>query len=407
MAAPETATATRWDRYRRALGREPLPAAVLDLDAVDANAARLAGIARAHGKRLRVASKSLRCPDLLRYVLDRCGDVAGGVMTYTAGETAWLAAQGYTDLLLAYPTVHPRDVEHLAAANARGATAAVVVDALEHLAALDTGARAAGTTIPVVVELDVAWRPSPSVGYIGARRSPLGTVDAVCDLVARVAAHPHLRFHGVMAYEAHIAGLPDRGQGALGPVLRWIKSRARPQAAALRGRVVQTLRDRGHALALVNGGGTGSLDGASREPALTEVTAGSGFVDSHLFDGYDGLGLTPAAGFALQAVRRPRAGMITCHGGGYIASGAAGADRLPIPWLPEGMSLVAHEGAGEVQTPLVLASGVAIALGDPVFFRHAKAGELAEHFTSYVCIRGDRVVERFATYRGLGQCFLG
>jgi D-serine deaminase-like pyridoxal phosphate-dependent protein len=141
--------------------------------------------------------------------------------------------------------------------------------------------------------------------------------------------------------------------------------------------------------------------------ALTEVTAGSGFLASHLFDGFRGLDLTPAAYFALEVVRRPTERIVTCHGGGYVASGASGRDRLPVPALPAGLRLLSLEGAGEVQTPLELPRGRTLRLGDPVFFRHAKAGELAEHFTEYLLVRGSRLEGRVPTYRGLGKCFLG
>ena len=65
------------------------------------------------------------------------------------------------------------------------------------------------------------------------------------------------------------------------------------------------------------------------------------------------------------------------------------------------------EGAGEVQTPISLKTSQIVNLGDPIFFRHAKAGELAEHFNDYLFVRGDVVVERAKTYRGLGHAFLG
>ncbi|HUJ60968.1 MAG TPA: hypothetical protein VLX92_20835, partial [Kofleriaceae bacterium] len=144
---------------------------------------------------------------------------------------------------------------------------------------------------------------------------------------------------------------------------------------------------------------------SARDPALTEVTVGSGFLASGLFDDYRGLLLEPAAGFALEVVRRPAPDIYTCLGGGFVASGAPAPDRLPRPWLPAGFTLLGTEGAGEVQTPIRTRRD--LALGDPVLFRHAKAGELAEHVREYLVIRGDRVVSRAATYRGLGHCFLG
>ena len=50
-----------------------------------------------------------------------------------------------------------------------------------------------------------------------------------------------------------------------------------------------------------------------------------------------------------------------------------------------------------------LRCGTALELGDPVIFRHAKAGELAERFNEYLLVAGDQLVGRAPTYRGLGQ----
>lgn len=323
-------------------------------------------------------------------------------MTYTAAETAYWVDRGERDLLLAYPLARTHDAELVARANGAGATAAVVVDSLEHLDVLAAAARARGVRIPVVIELDVAWRPLGPLLHVGVRRSPLRDTADVVAMARRAAGTPGLGFHGVMAYEAQIAGVSDAG-----PAVRAMKAASRADVARVRQRVAEALAQAGLAPALFNGGGTGSLAACAREAPLTEVTAGSGFLDSHLFDAYRGLALEPAAFFALPVVRRPRRGLVTCHGGGYVASGSAGASRLPVPALPPGLRLLALEGAGEVQTPVELGPGVELALGDPVFFRHAKAGELAEHFTEYLCVRGSRVEARAPTYRGLGQCFLG
>ena len=80
--------------------------------------------------------------------------------------------------------------------------------------------------------------------------------------------------------------------------------------------------------------------------------------------------------------------------------------RLPSPWLPSGLRLDGDEGAGEVQTPLLGAAADALAVGDRVYFRHAKAGELCEHFASVHLLQGGRVVDELPTYRGEGRCFL-
>ena len=125
-----------------------------------------------------------------------------------------------------------------------------------------------------------------------------------------------------------------------------------------------------------------------------------------MFDRYSAFSLKPAAGFALPVVRRPSADTVTLLGGGYHASGAAGKDRLPEPWLPEGLKLDSLEGAGEVQTPVTGDAARSLALGDRVYLRHAKAGELCERFDSLLLVSGDAVVGEVPTYRGAGKTFL-
>lgn len=408
MGATEPAEHT-YARLKRAIAGEPLPTAVVDLDAFDANAARLFEPVRASGKTLRIATKSLRCLSLVRRVLAAHAPVARGLMTYTATETAFLAGEGFDDLLLAYPTVQARDTALLAELAKRGANVATVVDDVEHLEALDAAGRAAGARVRVVVEADLAYRAAGGLVHLGVRRSPLHTPEDVVAFAEKVAAFASLELHGVMGYESQIAGSTDANPFTrwMNPPKRAVKLASRARVARARERIAAMLAERGRPAVVFNGGGTGSVGWSSAESALTEVTAGSGFVDAHLFDYYKDLSLTPAAYFALQVVRRPGPGMVACHGGGYIASGEVGLDRQPLPALPAGLRLVGFEGAGEVQTPLVVPSGVALALGDPVFFRHAKAGELAEHFHEYLLVRGDAIEERAPTYRGMGRCFLG
>jgi D-serine deaminase-like pyridoxal phosphate-dependent protein len=397
-----SATSAIWARYKNALGAAPLPCALVDLDAFEENVRTLAQPIEASRKTLRIATKSLRCPDLVRRAHACAGRVARGLMTYAATETAYWAEQGERDLLLAYPTARADDARLIARANAAGAVAAVVVDCRAHLDVLAAAAREARTTVPVVVEVDLAWRPLGAATHVGVRRSPLREVADVVALAKQADATEGVRFHGTMGYEAQIAGVPDRGLAVAA-----MKRASTAYAEKTRAAIARALGEAGLRASLFNGGGTGSVASSSREAALTEVTVGSGFLDSHLFDGYRGLPLRPAVYFALQVVRRPADRIVTCHGGGYVASGAAGKDRLPVPALPEGLRLLSLEGAGEVQTPVELGPGVELDLGDPVFFRHAKAGELAEHFSEYLLVRGDRVEARAPTYRGLGLCFLG
>lgn len=398
---------TTYRRYAAAIAGHRLPLAMVDLDALDRNVDTLVGGVRAAGKTLRLATKSVRCPDLVAHIVDRAGDAARGLMAYAVAEAGFLVDGGARDILVAYPTAQEADARELAELNTR-ACVSIVVDSPEHLAPLATAGSAIGVDVPVVVEVDMSLRPLGGRVHLGVQRSPLRTAAAVVDLARAAADAAGVRFHGVMGYEAQVAGMADASpfRRGLNPVKRAIKRASIPHVARLRAEVAARLADAGLPPAVFNGGGTGSLIHTDREPVVTEVTAGSGFLCSHLFDYYRHLSLSPAALFALQVVRRPGPGIVTCHGGGYVASGEAGADRLPRPWLPEGLSLTGVEGAGEVQTPVTGNAADGLALGAPVFFRHAKAGELAEHVDEYLLVRGDQVVGRAPTYRGLGRRFL-
>jgi D-serine deaminase-like pyridoxal phosphate-dependent protein len=307
----------------------------------------------------------------------------------------------------------------LVEANRRAAVVAMVddgaqVDALAGVAkssrpSPDGAKKGDGVRVPVAIDVDMSWRPLGGAAHLGVRRSPLHEASAVVELAQKIAAASSLRFAGVMGYEAQIAGLPDAAPFSAwqNPVKRAIKAASRPAVLKRRAEVVAALDAAGLRAEIVNGGGTGSVDWTSQEAALTEVTVGSGFVDSTLFDHYDGLALKPALFFALQVTRRPAPGVVTCHGGGYISSGPPGPDRQPTPVWPAGAKLLGAEGCGEVQTPVTFGGGQAPQIGGTVVFRPAKAGELAEHFDEYLLLRGGRVEARAKTYRGLGRRFLG
>jgi D-serine deaminase-like pyridoxal phosphate-dependent protein len=383
-----------------------LPAAWVDLDAFDENARRLAALARRPGLTVRVASKSLRVPALLKRVL-ASSPVYRGLMCFSAEEAVKLAGEGFDDLLVAYPTLQPAALAALAGLHARGRKVSLVADSAEGLAALEAAVPASAAPFPVLLEPDLSRRVGPLC--LGVRRSPLREVSAVVELAEQIRdRHPRLRFQGLMAYEAQVAGLPDRSL-VKNPILNGAAALIRRDgarfAARRRAQLAEALVKRGFALEIFNGGGTGSLSWATTEPALTELTAGSGLFAPHIFDGYSNLDLRPALFFALEAVRRPEPGWIACAGGGYVASGEPGVDRLPKPVFPEGAELSPTEGCGEVQTPLKASGADELALGASAVFRPTKAGELAERFNEYHLVRAGRVEGSVPTYRGLGWCF--
>ena len=307
MRHVSTDARARYERLRRLVAGESMPCAIVDLDALEANARALVKPLAGSGKTMRVATKSVRCPDLITRVREATGAVARGLMTYTAAETAFWAHRGEKDLLLAYPVSRDVDAAQVAEANAAGASAAVVADSREHVQLLGKAASARRVTIPVVLEVDVSWRPLGVPGvHVGVRRSPLREAAEIVALARAAVATEGVSFHGVMAYEAQIAGVADAGAA-----VRAMKAASARDVVKTRARIAKALADAGLKPAVFNGGGTGTAAACASEPALTEVTIGSGFVDSHLFDHYRGLRLQPAAYFALAVVRRPAARIVT------------------------------------------------------------------------------------------------
>ena len=374
------------------------PFAVVDLDAYDANATDL--LRRAGTTALRLASKSVRCRALQRRALD-----AGfrGQLCFTLPEALWLADHGFDDLVVAYPTAD-RAALHALAHGPHRRSIAVMVDSRAHLDLIEA---AGGGPVRVCLDVDAGWWPLGGRIKVGVKRSPVRTPGQAAALAADAVARPGIELVGLMAYEAHIAGVGDAppGRRAYGAAVRAMQYASARELVSRRAAVVAAVRCV-HDLDFVNGGGTGSVERTAAEAAVTEVTAGSGLYGPTLFDAYRAFDVRPAALFALPVVRKPSPASATVLGGGYLASGAAGPDRLPRPVLPGGLRLDRAEGAGEVQTPVLGPGARDLALGDRVWFRHAKAGELCERFAGLHLVRGEEIVDEVPTYRGEGQSFL-
>ena len=391
-----------YDDYRHLLAGRRLPAAFVDLDALDANLADLRR--RAGSLRIRLVTKSIRSVAILRRALASSPQFQG-LMCYSPAEAAWLASLGFDDLLVAYPSVEPDDLRAVAAQVRAGRTIALMVDAAAQVQRIAAIARAEGVVQPVAIDLDMS-SDFPGL-HFGVFRSPVDGAAAALALAAEIARHPSLRLDGLMGYESQIAGLMDAvpGKALKNTVVGWLKRRSIPEINERRRATVAALAAAGHALRFVNGGGSGSFESTRADTSVTELAAGSGLYVPTLFDHYRAFEARPAAGFAVAVTRAPRPGIVTCAGGGYPASGPGGADRMPRPWLPAGCTLIANEGAGEVQTPVRVPAGVTLEPGDPLLFRHAKAGELCERFNELLLIEDGAVVDAVATYRGDGKCF--
>ncbi|WP_063729098.1 amino acid deaminase/aldolase [Streptomyces sp. RTd22] len=389
-------------RYDRATAHLEAPVAIVDLRAFDDNAHDL--VRRAGGKPIRVASKSVRCRALLERVLARDG--FAGLMSFTLAESLWLAREGFDDVLLAYPSTDRDGYATLTSDPKLAAAVTVMVDDIGQLDLIES-VRAGTEEVRVCLELDTSLRMLGGRIRVGALRSPLRTPEQLAALAREIERRPGFRVVGLMGYEGHVAGVGDAvtGRPLRSRAIRLMQRTARRELADRRAAAVRAVRAVAD-LEFVNGGGTGSVQHTAAEDAVTEIAAGSGLYQPRLFDNYTSFRGRPAALFAQPVVRRPGVGVVTVLGGGYPASGAAGPDRLPVPYLPEGLRYDPQEGPGEVQTPLLGTPADDLLIGDRVWFRHAKAGELCERFATLHLVEDDRVVDSVPTYRGEGRTFL-
>lgn len=396
---PAHDAATYWQRLTDAVAEVSGPLGALHLGALRHNALDMA--VRAAGVPIRVASKSLR----VRAAIDATLRMPGyaGILAFTLPEALWLAGT-HDDVVLGYPTADRAALRALAADDAACEHVTLMVDDLAQLDLIDAvvppGTR---PDFRLAIDADASWR-APALGHIGVRRSPVHEPGEVAALARAITRRPGYRLVGLMMYEAQIAGQGD-ATGSGDGVIRWMQRRSSAELLARREAIVTALRPLA-ALEFVNGGGTGSLEFTASDQSVTEVTAGSGLFAGHLFDGYRAFAPVPAAAFSLEVVRKPAPDIATVLGGGWIASGPPLASRQPLPVWPAGLRTLGREGAGEVQTPLQGESARALRVGDRVWFRHAKSGELAERIDRYLLVDDDTVVGDAATYRGEGKAFL-
>ncbi|WP_280232629.1 amino acid deaminase/aldolase [Nocardia cyriacigeorgica] len=372
------------------------PLAALDLTALRANAADL--VRRAGGVPIRVASKSVRCRAVLEEVLGTGLTADGGfagIMSYSLAEAIWLVRLGARDVLLGYPVTDRAALAELGSDQLLRDSITLMIDDVAQLEFIRAAIGTETVRPRVCLDVDASLRIGPL--HLGVRRSPIRTPDEAARLAA-AAQRGGFEVVGVMTYEAQIAGLPDSNIA-----VRLVKKVSAAEIGKRRGEVVDAVRSVAGPLQIVNSGGTGSIEVSTGDAAVTEVTAGSGLYAPTLFDDYRAFSVQPSLFFALSVVRKPAPGIATLFGGGYIASGPAGASRVPKPVWPIGLQMLGTEGAGEVQTPLTGAAHLRI--GDRVWLRHAKAGELCERFDRVQMVDGEGVRTAVPTYRGEGKCF--
>ena len=389
--------------YNNLFKGNDLPLAYIDIDLLDKNIEQL--IQRAGKANIRVASKSVRCVEMLKRILNASEQIQG-IMSFTIKEALFLLSKGFDDILLGYPSVNKNDLQALVQATKEGKKIIPMTDSVVHFELINEVAKAENIIQPICIDIDMSSK-FPGI-YFGVYRSPINSMEKFEALINELPKFEHIKLTSIMGYEAQIAGLGDKNPHTKwqNGVVKILQKKSIKELAKRRKAVIEMAREKGHEITLVNGGGTGSIESTLQEDYITEVTVGSGFYSPALFDNYSHFKHLPAVGYALEIVRKPAADIYTLLGGGYVASGGIGIDKQALPYLPNGVKLFSNEGTGEVQTPFRYNGNEKIALGDTVLMRHAKAGELCERFNELHVVSNGGIIDKVKTYRGEGKCFL-
>jgi len=386
--------------YKAAISDKRLPLAFVDMDLLDINAQSLSR--RAGSLPMRIATKSVRCAAIMRYILDRYPSFRG-LMAFSAAEADFLVRQGFDDILIGYPTMELSEIQQCLPHIQQGSRIIFMVDDVRQAEILHKIAKQNQCIISICIDVDLSTK-LPFLNF-GVLRSSIRSWQDMSVLLESLKTLDHLHLMSVMGYEGQLAGIADAlpGLGLYNLIIRILKSISQKECFARRQEIVGKLQADGFQLEFVNGGGTGSIEETKQDPSVTELTVGSGLFSPALFDHYRSFCHKPALAFVLPVVRQARKDVYACSGGGYIASGPIHSDKEPKPYLPVGLKLIKSLGAGEVQTSV--RSPYTLNLGDPLFFRHAKAGELCERFTELYLLRAGSLEDQVPTYRGQGACF--
>lgn len=378
------------------------PSMWLNLDALDYNIAEVTR--KSPNIQIRIASKSIRSLDAITYILEHQKNSIG-IMSFSAEEASYLMNNGIKDVLMGYPTLEVESIKKAqSTAIKNGAQLTFMVDLPEHLVLLNQIAIELDTQISICFDIDMSIQ-FPGI-YFGVYRSSIKNTD---DLKARLKVLDtcaNLKVWGLMGYEAQVAGLADKtpGKSLFNGIIKFLKGVSLSKIAARRKAMADILRSYTGGEIQINGGGTGSIQTTILEDGITEITVGSGYFQSHIFDNFKNIQHLPAVGFALRVTRNPAPNIYTCQSGGFIASGPIEISKQPKFYYPNSIKPLKNEGFGEVQTPFEY-RGSDLKIGDIVLLRHAKAGELSEHFNNIYIFKNDTYQTTWKTYRGNGTSF--
>ncbi len=341
------------------------PALLLDLPRTERNIAemrrRMDGLPAA----LRPHAKIHKSPTLAQMQLD-AGAI--GITTATVWEASALVDAGLSDVLIANQVVGPVKAAELARIAALGRVI-VAVDDASNADELAQAARAAGSEINVLVEVDV-----------GLHRAGVRSAAAAVGLGTHVSGLPGLHLAGLLGYEGHCMLEPDRAVRI---------EMARAANDVLVG-AADAFAAAGLSTEIVAGGGLGTWDITGANPRITEIHAGS-----YIFTDAFHTNLVPGFEVALTVL----ATVISRSGSTAVLDcgrKAIGFDRA-VPAVIGGRGAVRYEHGEhfihEEHMVLDLPADSGVAVGDRIELSPGYAPTTVNHYDLYYVVDDDRVID--------------
>ena len=253
MAGLAAAAAERGAPHDLGVAVEELdtPALVVDLDAMEANIARMQRTVRANGIASRPHAKTHKTPAIARRQLET-GSV--GICVAKVGEAQALFDHGIEELLMTTINVTPFKINRAMHLRQQCPTFVQATDTAENARDLSEAAVALGIDADVVVDVDP-----------GGHRTGITPGAPALELAQLVDRLPNLRLRGILCYDGgsqHVTGFDARQAQTL-------------ERLAAAGETREQMERSGLNTEIFSGGGTGTYNIDHQTPGFTDVQVGS------------------------------------------------------------------------------------------------------------------------------------
>jgi D-serine deaminase-like pyridoxal phosphate-dependent protein len=364
------------------LSREdlPTPALLLDLDAFEANVAKMFGYLKQRGRAVRPHGKTHKCPAIARYLI-RAG--AAGACAAKISEAEAFALDGVRGILITTPVIGRHKIERAVRLAAKAPDTILCADNGRNVSDLNEAAGAAGVKLNVAVDLHIGGRTGIRPG------------EPAAALAESIASQPNLRFAGIQAYAgqaSHTIGFEER---------RKVSREVMGQAVETK----QLLTKKGIACPLLTGGSTGTYNIDSEIDGVTELQPGSFIfmdIDYNRIGGASGPvydDFRNSLTVLTTVISRPAEDLA-------IVDGGLKAFSTDKPFVPEAKDVpgLTYSWAGDEHGRVQFAQASALSVGDRVEFIVPHCDPSVNLYDRIFCLRGGVVEEAWTiSARGRSQ----